>query len=112
MEWSFRGLCCSGSESYGIVPLEVSAVSGSESYGMVPIEVSAQQPEEQTEAPAQSPEQKVIEESDSVPVDEGGTEVADTGVQAWRSKCLKSCERNIILHGIKGYRFFPSPVGR
>ncbi len=84
-------------ESYGIVPIEVSAVSGSESYGMVPIEVSAQQPEDPTEAPAQSPEQ-VFEESDSVPVDEGGIEVADTGAKARRSKCLKNFERNIILH--------------
>jgi hypothetical protein len=70
---------------------------------MVPIEVSAQQPEDPTEAPTKSPEQKVFEESDSIPVDEGGIEVADTGVQAWRSKCLKISERNIILHCKKGY---------
>jgi hypothetical protein len=92
-----------------MVPIEVSAVSGSESYGMVPIEVSAQQPEDSTEAPAQSPEQKVIEESDSLPVDEGGIEVADTGVQAWRSKCLKSCKRNVILHCKKGVIDFSCP---
>ena len=75
---------------------------------MVPIEVSAQQPEDPTEALNQS-EEKVFKESDSVPVDEGGIEVADTGVQAWRSKCLKSCKRNVILHCKKGVIDFSCP---
>jgi len=84
-----------------MVPVEVVAVSGEESYGMVPIEVSAQPVEEQTEEAAQSLER--IDDSDivsQVPVDDGvELEVANTELQALRSKYYKS----LLLEQIRSY---------